>query len=154
MSPHARYLLLFVAAVAVVTASGCDSGGSKHLSMAQMRAHLDKVPLPADVVLKRNDEQPRQSVAAGEISRQYTYTGSARPLCRTLLEGIATAGYTITDIDGPPITVATCSADPPNRSAGTAGGGVTLVEPQGSVSIDLGWIGDTTITLGIQDTGK
>jgi len=156
MSRHAHYLLLGVGAVAVMTATGCDSGGgsSKHLSMTQMRDHLDKVPLPSGATLRSKVEQPRQSVAPAEIVHQYGYTGTARPLCKALLEGIAAAGYTITDINGSPITPTTCATDPPNNSVTPTNGGATLTEPHTSVRIALDWGGNTTIQLGIQDTGK
>jgi len=67
--------------------------------------------------------------------------------------GIAAGGYTITDIDGDPVTATTCAADPPNNSVTTDGGAVELIEPGTSVKISLDY-DNTTVQLIIQDTGK
>jgi hypothetical protein len=144
---------LLLAVLAVMTAGGCSSHGGHDLSMAQMRTHLDRVPLVAGLTLTSTDEQPRQSPAAGSIVRHFTYVGSANPLCSSLLRGFVTAGYKITDISGSAVSAGTCTADPATASVSTSGGGVTIQEPDSSVRISVDWTANATVQLLIQDDG-
>jgi hypothetical protein len=71
-------VLLVLPLLAVLTAAGCSSHGGHDLSMAQMRTHLDRVPLVAGLTLTSADEQPRQSSAAGSIVRHCSAPDSGR----------------------------------------------------------------------------
>jgi len=152
MTRAARTLRVALAAAAITMAvSGCDSGGDKHLSLKEMRAHLDRIPPPHGAALKDTDEQPRQASAAGSITRKYAYTGPDHLSCRSLLQTITSAGYKLTDIGGAAVNPATCSTEPANPTVTTTAGAVFLTEPHSSTRIELDY-SQTQLQLSIQDT--
>lgn len=150
----ARTVGLVTGLLAVLIA-GCGSSPAiwPPLTMAQMRQHLDLVPLPADVTRMLTYERPRRGATPGAISRYLRYRGSAHPMCRVLLGAASRAGYRIQDVRGEPVSPVTCSGPVPRPALSPAAGVVNLVGP-GGVTVELGWGEPEAIQLVIQDAGR
>jgi len=133
--------LAAMGAIAIMT-SACDSPPHlpepHHVSVAELKAHLDKVPLPAGAKLTGENDEPGQSVASASVARAYHVPATETPLCKQLLQGIANAGYKIGDGDDP-IDVNTCNTVPPNPHRSVAAGTADITEPDGKAILGIGW---------------